>query len=109
MIRLPCRKRCLTPDEYIYYIRSTWLQYATTDGWGALQPEGRNSNSTGDNVSGYGINGVKSGGGAGKLLKRVYIYNGVMYMNSGVLVVGGDGKLYPVGEVDGVEKRFVYV
>lgn len=94
------------PLEYDYWNETWWLNWNTTNGWGATKGETQQGLSTGDNLSGYGLTGGNGYGYVlpqGKKLKMVYEYKGRFYVNPGQLIFV-DGRWVPVSEIPGVKK-----
>jgi hypothetical protein len=94
----------LKPEVYQYYLETSWLNYATTDGWGAYPGISNTSNETYDFKSGYGINKVSIPNG--KKLKTIYTYNGIQYLNPYTLVLDNTLNIeVPVYEATGVKRK----
>ena len=94
----------LDPNVYQYYLETNWLNYNTTNGWGAYPGVSQTSNDTYDFQSGFGINKVSIPNG--KKLKTIYTYNGVQYLNPYTLVFDDTLKIeVPVYEATGVKRQ----
>jgi hypothetical protein len=94
--------------EYQYWNETTWLEHATTNGWGSfLGGSSNNGNSTGDNLSGYGISSTNQSPSS-KKLKRFYNYDTFITDNPSKLVFYKD-EFIPISEVPKVKKFFRWV
>ncbi len=133
--RLNCCKDCayknpalMDPLQYDYWNETWWMNWNTTNGWGAFpSSDGGQNNNTYDNLSGFGTRADASTNGQpnwpwckqnvgdavfsnrvlpnGKKLVRVYKFNNRFYQKSGDLVFF-DNKWTPVSTIPGVEKSF---
>jgi len=94
----------MNPLVYQYYLETNWLNYATTDGWGAYNGVSQSSNNTRDNEDGFGINADSIPNG--KKLKIVYYYNNIQYLNPYSIVIDNITNLpTPVYEANGVIRK----
>lgn len=89
--------------EYEYWNETTWLQQATTNGWGSF-PGGssNNCNKTFDNLSGYGISSSNTSPSS-KKLKRFYCYDTFCTDNPSKLIYY-KGFFVPISEIPDVKK-----
>lgn len=136
--KLQCCKDCayknpldMDPIEYDYWNQTWWLNWNTTDGWGAFpSSESGQNNNTFDNLSGFGTSAdAKTNGQAnwpyckqnvspayfnnrslpnGKKLVRVYKFNNRFYQKAGDLVFYNNSWT-PVADIPNVEKIFTII
>ena len=118
-----CCKNCaygdaqsMDPLKYDYWNQTWWMNWNTTDGWGAF-PSGESgqNNNTYDNLSGFGTSAPAGTIGCnylsnkvlpnGKKYMRVYKYSNRFYEKSSDLVFYNN-KWVSVSDVPGVEKTF---
>lgn len=98
----------MPPLEYQYWNETTWLEQATTNGWGAFNGgSSNNGNSTGDNLSGYGISSTNQAPSS-KKLKRFYSYDTFITDNPSKLVYY-KGFFVPISIIPKVKKFFRWV
>ena len=84
--------------EYEYWNSTTWLEQATVNGWGAFNGgSSNNGNSTGDNLSGYGVSRTTTAT-TSKKLKRFYYYESYITDNPGKLIFY-KGFFVPISEI----------
>ncbi len=133
--KLDCCKDCsyknpalMDPLQYDYWNQTWWLNWNTTDGWGAFpSSESGQNNNTYDNLSGFGTRAdAKTNGtpnwpwcnqnvGAayfnnkslpnGKKLVRIYKFQN-RFFEKGSQEVFYENKWVPVANIPGVEKTF---
>ena len=118
----------MDPLKYDYWNQTWWLNWNTTNGWGAFpSSESGQNNNTYDNLSGYGTHADAKTNGTpswpwcnqsvskvnfnnrslpnGKKLVRVFKWNNRFYEKSGDMVFY-NGSWIAVGNIPGVEKSF---
>ncbi len=89
--------------EYQYWNETTWLQQATTNGWGAFNGgSSNNGNKTFDNLSGYGISSSNTSPSS-KKLKRFYCYDTYCTDNPSKLIFY-KGFFVPISDIPDVRK-----
>ena len=72
----------MPPLEYQYWNETFWMNNSTVNHWGAFN---QNQNSTGDNLSGYGISSSNTSPNS-KKLKRFYSYDTFITDNPSKLI-----------------------
>jgi len=133
--KLDCCKDCayknpalMDPLKYDYWNQTWWLNWNTTNGWGAFpSSESGQNNNTYDNLSGFGTAAPATTNGQplwpwcnknvgngnlmnrtlpnGKKLVRVYKWNNRYYEKSSDMVFY-ENKWVPVSVIPGTEKSF---
>jgi len=89
--------------EYEYWNSTTWLEQATTNGWGAFNGgSSNNGNSTSDNLSGYGVSATTTAT-TSKKLKRFYCYDTYCTDNPSKLIFY-KGFFVPISDLPDVRK-----
>lgn len=93
----------MPPLEYEYWNETTWLEQATTNGWGAFNGGSTNNgNQTGDNLSGYGVSATTTAT-TSKKLKRFYCYDTFCTDNPSKQIFY-KGFFVPISEIPDVKK-----
>ena len=95
----------MPPLEYEYWNETTWLQQATVNHWGAFN---QNQNSTGDNLSGYGISSSGNTSPNSKKLKRFYNYDTFISDNPSKLIFYNN-LFVPISEIPDVKIFYRWV
>lgn len=90
--------------EYQYWNETFWMNNSTTNHWGAFN---QNQNSTGDNLSGYGISSANTSPNS-KKLKRFYSYDTFISDNPSKLVFY-KGFFVPISEIPDVKIFYRWV
>ena len=85
--------------EYQYWNETTWLNNSTVNHWGAFN---QNQNSTGDNLSGYGVSATTTAT-TSKKLKRFYCYDTYCTDNPSKLIFY-KGFFVPISDLPDVKK-----
>ncbi len=94
--------------KYEYWNQTTWLEQATTNGWGAFNGgSSNNGNRTGDNLSGYGVSTTITAT-TSKKLKRFYCYNTFCTDNPSKLIFY-NSQFIPISEIPDVQKFYRWV
>jgi hypothetical protein len=89
--------------EYQYWNQTFWLEQVTTNGWGSfLGGSSNNGNSTGDNLSGYGVSATTTAT-TSKKLKRFYCYDTYCTDNPSKLIFY-KGFFVPISDIPDVKK-----
>ena len=103
------KSKSISNEDYQYFIDTWWLNYNTTDGWGAFPTSGLSGggdNKTRDYVSGFGIDVQRSSLPNGKKLRTIYIYKGKVYSNAYSIVYDDNHRPHQVYQAPGVKREY---